>query len=63
MSGAKADWFVDVAHGDFALNGLTITPVDAGMTVPEVNEDAARSSRVYGKAPDAGAFEFHGRHD
>lgn len=63
VSGAKADWFVDVAHGDFALNGLTLTPVDAGMTVPEVNEDAARSSRVYGKAPDAGAFEFHGRHD
>jgi hypothetical protein len=61
VSGATADWFVDAAHGNVALNGSVLTPVDAGVTIPEVTEDAACGRRVNGRAADAGALEFRGR--
>lgn len=55
---AKRDWFVDADRGDLHLARGNVTPVDAGIPIPEVRFDLDLGNRLAGKAPDAGAFEF-----
>ena len=57
VSGAAADWFVDVATANLRLARANLSAVDAGVPLPEVSMDAVGERREAG-APDAGAFEF-----
>ena len=57
VSGARPEWFVDAGRLNFRLSPLGAKAIDAGVVIPEVEQDFTRSARVSGKAPDAGAVE------
>jgi len=57
VAGAMPTWFVDPPHADLHLTSEAASAVDAGVAIPDVNDDFDRGPRSIGKAPDAGAFE------
>jgi Right handed beta helix region len=57
VTDAVADWFADALGGNLHLRAGN-PAVDSGVAVPGITEDFDRRPRVWGSAPDAGAFEF-----
>lgn len=57
VSGARADWFVDVKGEDLRLAGPGRPAIDAGAPLLDVKTDRAGKPRQNGRAPDAGAHE------
>lgn len=55
---ARADWFVDLAHGDLRLARGDLPAIDAARPIPGLVEDFYRRPRRVGPAPDIGAIEF-----
>ena len=58
VTSAQSDWFTDPERGILRLKQADLAAVDSGVIIEDIKTDFDRAPRVFGKAADAGAFEF-----
>lgn len=58
VTSAVSEWFTDPDRGILRLKKADLPAVDAGVPIEGLKTDFDRAPRVFGKAPDAGAFEY-----
>ena len=61
VTSALSEWFTDPDRGVLRLKQADLPAIDAGVPIEDVKTDFDRAPRVFGKAPDAGAFEYGGK--